>query len=591
MANFFVRSRPTANRAQNTAMTLGQKVVATSSTAFLGILFEVTTAGTTANTAGDPAWNTTIGGTTTDGGVTWTTRGGAGIWLASKAYALGDRVCRVSQTSLNSASTCIWECTTAGTSNSTEPTWPTTITAGTTTQADNTVTWTARACTTWDNANPFLAGLLKDFSNSTIKVSAADSIYVSKTHAEAPISGSFQNLTLAFPGGGNALPTRLLCVDDTGQPSSPTTLATGATFTISGSFNSIILSGFSQYIYGCQFINNCSSSGIMQIPNTSSGTFILDNCVLSLANSGNTTGRIEIGSNQSGVACAKVTLNNVQFSFAHTSQVIRVQPGDLSWKNTASPLPGTAPTILFDLNNGTNAGFLTIEGVDFTALGANSLFGSTLGGVGTNRIQIKNCKLGASTALSTATNQGTGAPIIDMINCDSGGTNYKYKAYRPGGTIDHELTKIMTGGASDGTTGISWKIATNANMGYPFALESPEISTWNDNSGTSKTATVEILTDSASALKNDEIWLELRYLKNSGDPTAGFGNNSKSDVLQSSAAQPTSTATWTTTGITNIMKQKLQVSFTPGQKGPVTAVVKLAKASTTVYVNPVMAIA
>jgi hypothetical protein len=232
-----------------------------------------------------------------------------------------------------------------------------------------------------------------------------------------------------------------------------------------------------------------------------------------------------------------------------------------------------------------------MEGLDLSGLGANSIFSSTLGGVGTNRIQIKNCKLGASTVLSASTNQGTAAPTIDMINSDSGGTNYKYKAYRPGGTIDHELTKIMTGGASDGTTGISWKMATNANMGYPFALESPEISTWNDNSGSSKTATVEILTDSVTALNNDDIWIELKYLKNSGDPTAGFVSNSKSDVLVANAAQPTSSVTWTTTGITNVMKQYLQVAFTPGQKGPVTAVVKLAKASKTVYVNPVMAIA
>jgi hypothetical protein len=312
--NFYVRSRPIANRAQNHANSLGDKVVATSSSAFLGILFEVTTAGTTANVAGDPAWNATVGGTTTDGGVTWTTRGGAGIWLANKAYALGDRVCKVSQTSQNAASTCIWECTTAGNSHATtEPTWPTTITAGTTTQADNTVTWTARACTTWDNSNPFLAGLLKDFSNSTIKVSVGDTINVSKTHAEAGLSGSFQNLTFAFPGAINALPTKMLCVDDTGQPQPPTALATGATFTLAGSFNSLIVSGVSQYIYGCSFVNNCSTSGLIQLPNTNMGSFIFDNCVMSLTNAGNSSGRIEIGSN--GVPVSKLTFINTQFSY------------------------------------------------------------------------------------------------------------------------------------------------------------------------------------------------------------------------------------------------------------------------------------
>ena len=54
------------------------------------------------------------------------------IWEASTAYGLGQKVV---PTTLNGY---VYECTVAGTSDSGEPTWPTTI-AGTV--ADNTVTW------------------------------------------------------------------------------------------------------------------------------------------------------------------------------------------------------------------------------------------------------------------------------------------------------------------------------------------------------------------------------------------------------------------------------------------------------------------
>jgi hypothetical protein len=135
-------------------------------------------------------------------------------------------------------------------------------------------------------------------------------------------------------------------------------------------------------------------------------------------------------------------------------------------------------------------------------------------------------------------------------------------------------------------------MATNStNSSWTHPLESFPIVAWNDNSGSSKTATVEILTDSASALNNDDVWLEIEYLGDSGSPLASFANNSKASIVASNAAQTSSSATWTTTGITNVMKQKLQITFTPQQKGVVKAVVKLAKASCTVYVDPVLSIA
>lgn len=85
-----------------------------------------------------PTWpaSPTIGTTLTDGNnVIWTYQKAVpGAWTANVSVAANTSIV------VNNG---IWNCTTAGTSGATAPTWPTTgLTAGTTTQTDNTVTWT-----------------------------------------------------------------------------------------------------------------------------------------------------------------------------------------------------------------------------------------------------------------------------------------------------------------------------------------------------------------------------------------------------------------------------------------------------------------
>ena len=175
-----------------------------------------------------------------------------------------------------------------------------------------------------------------------------------------------------------------------------------------------------------------------------------------------------------------------------------------------------------------------------------------------------------------------------MWNCDSGDTNYRLWIEDYAGSIKSETTLVKTGGASDGDTPLSWKMATTANAEYPLVLlRSPEIfSERITSTGSAKTITVDILHDSATALKDDEIWLEVQYLGTSGFPLGSFANDSKADVLAAGANQASSSATWTTTGMGNPNKQKLEVTFTPQEKGVAIVTVCMAKASYTVYVDP-----
>ena len=116
-------------------------------------------------------------------------------------------------------------------------------------------------------------------------------------------------------------------------------------------------------------------------------------------------------------------------------------------------------------------------------------------------------------------------------------------------------------------------------------MVSPEIVVWNDTTGAAKTVTVEIVTDGVT-LTDGECWLEVMYLGTSGVPLGTLIRDAKADVLASAANQTSSSETWTTTGLTTPIKQKLSVTFTPQEKGFFIARVVLAKPSTTVYVDP-----
>jgi hypothetical protein len=215
---------------------------------------------------------------------------------------------------------------------------------------------------------------------------------------------------------------------------------------------------------------------------------------------------------------------------------------------------------------------------------------STPGGSG--ELYLRNCKLPANWAgsLSAAT-PGPGC-IIEMANCDSADTNYRYWRETTFGSIKHETTIVRTDGASDGTTALSWRMASNADAdNYPHsALASPEIVKWNDTTGSAVTITVEILHDSVTDVTDRECWLEVDYLGTSGFPLSSRVSDGAADVLATAAGQTTSSATWTTTGLTNPNEQKLAVTFTPQEKGYLHARVMVAKASYTVFVDPLLTV-
>jgi hypothetical protein len=80
----------------------------------------------------------------------------------------------------------------------------------------------------------------------------------------------------------------------------------------------------------------------------------------------------------------------------------------------------------------------------------------------------------------------------------------------------------------------------------------------------------------------------VNYLADSGSPLGSFVSDAVADKLGATthADQATSSASWTTTGLTNPNAQKLAVTFTPQQAGYIHCRVMVAKASSTYYVDP-----
>lgn len=400
---------------------------------------------------------------------------------------------------------------------------------------------------------------------------AGDTIYLSQSHAESTAS------SINFPLAGTlASPTIVLCANDAAEP--PTAQATTATISTTLS-SGITFSGANYVVDGVEF-NVGTGTGTVSI-NMGSSTgnrSEFKNCSMILGSSGSAS-RIDFTSAPS--AFSKLT--NVGFKFAHAGQGIRPNNNVFVEMVNCSLLSGgTSPTTLF-LPSG--KGDITARGFDLR--NADSAINIMSAGQPTRAV-FSNIALPTSWSGSFVT--GTiSQPVerYEFYNCDSSDTNYRIHVKDYSGTLDEETIIVRTGGASDGTTPLSWRIVTTANAKEtPTPFATPPISVWNETVGSAVTATIEIIHDNATDLTDADVWVVVEYLGTSGVPMLSAVSDQRADILGSATNQATSAASWTTTGLTNPNEQKLSVSFTPQEKGFITARVFVGKPSYTLYVDP-----
>jgi len=439
-----------------------------------------------------------------------------------------------------------------------------------------------------NNADSGATWALAEADLHTPTWAAGDRVFVSQAHAQSTAAGI--SISLA---GTIADPTLLLCVNDAAEP--PTAMATTASVTTTG--NSAINITGQCLVDGFSFQAGTGAAGttaFITLGSTTGDGQRFEHCLFAL-NTSSTSQRISAPTNNGTAADGECVWVDCEVKFGSAGQGIVVGRGLLRWIGGGLASGGTSPTTLFAGGSTAHRSEVQIENITLTnaSAGINIFTAGTGGG---KRV-IRNSRLPASWSGVLVSGALTTGERYEMYNCDAGDTNYRLWVEDYAGSIKSETTIVRTGGASDGATPLAWQMVTSSNAQYSVnRLESPEIVQWNETTGSSLTATIEIIHDSQGAgsgskFQDDEIWLEVMYLGTSGFPLGTWISDCKADVLAAAANQADSSETWTTTGLTTPVKQKLSVTFTPQEKGFIHARVVMAKASKTAYICPKLAVA
>jgi len=520
----------------------------------------------------EPSWTVTRGAKNTSGTATFQEcTGQAGpngdltncpVWAASTAFTLGEVIYDVTSGSLQILSTA------SGNTSGSKPTFS--ATAGVTT-SDTSNVWTslgpASNYTGWQYPHARIANAVATTWNQ-----AGQTIYAASASAETGAATT----SLATKGTA-ASPVKILSVSTSAAP--PTALSAGASITTTGA-NTLTIEGSASacsYWYGVSFIGGSGdSSGMsMNISNTTPMDVVFDSCTFNLASTA-ASSTIQFTGWMQLLACT--------FIFGNTSQVFKINGGpNILIRGGTFAGSGSVPTTAF--NFGTVNSTLLVDGLDISAVTGNlcNIATGASQPAGMN-VVFENCKLGSGVSATTGSFTQIYNGGVKIHNSDSTNTNYRYYYTNYAGTVQHETTTYLN--ASDGTTNISWNFASSANSNFEIPFQSEEIMIWNDTTGSSKTATIELTT--ATTLTNGDFWVEFEYLGNSSYPISSKATTRVADILTMTAALTTSSASWNSAK-TN--KYSVSASFTPQQKGYIKARIYLAKPSVTVYVDPKITVA
>jgi hypothetical protein len=399
--------------------------------------------------------------------------------------------------------------------------------------------------------------------------SAGDKTYVADDHAETQGSA----MTITFPGT-NANPSFIYCADHTVALPGTGDLKTTGSVSTTGAF-SITFNG-SFYCYG--LIIAAGSGAVaanIVAANTGGNSQIFEACAMRL--NGTNVGVFQIGFD---AACE---WRNTTFQVGNAGSSIN--PGNscrFTWK-IGSILGVTVPTSLIAPNN--QLAIVYIEGVDLSNASGTLVSANPSGAL----VLLKDCKLPAS--ITRAATPTMAKSSVDMVRCDSAGTNYWFGRYRYQGTQIPETSIIRTGGAvgPDGT-GISHKITTTANSKWVMPFECEPFAINNLTTGSNRTVTVYGTINAGAVPNNDDVWIEVEYLGASGSPLGSFATATKMNNLATGSALTADGSTWGGGG-SGAGWSPFSISVTlsspqPQLKGYFYVTVKAAKVSTTFYIDP-----
>ena len=489
-------------------------------------------------------------------------------WAALTTYAVGNCRRQLAAPAVNAERVFCASAISTGISGAAEPTWNLGNAA---TTADAGVTWTERTgnasfqqqggvTNTWTAPAARIGDLTTTTGTSVL--ASGDRVFLSSDHAESTSLGEYR-----IQGGTSLSPISYISVNRTtgNIPPLAADITTGGSVTDPGGI--IDFDGF-HIINGISWI----ASTNIYLGDFVGGTLIFENSTLS--HSAASTGTFQIGSS---VVLDNTVLNSLYFN------LISGTPVFVEWRNTPLGYTGNAPTTLFATNGNTIAD-VNVHNVDMSGAGAATI---TSGDPKRMLINLTQCKLGSGYTLPTSFGDNGDPAYLNIIDCDSANTNYNNARVAYGGALTTETTITRTGGATDKVQAVSHKIVTDSqSKGLPNPqFTSFPIPIWNTSTGSALTATIEII--SSGTLNNNDIWSQCDGLTSSSTASGSSINNYPATPLTAAVAVTSSSAAWNATPATPVT-QKLNIALTPQKVGLIWCVVKVAKNSTTLYVDPLI---
>jgi hypothetical protein len=431
------------------------------------------------------------------------------------------------------------------------------------------------------------AGTGADFTNAYTTLGAAitaaaagDTYAIANDHAETAAA----NTTFTFKGT-SANPDFIYVVNRLTMGASPASadLTTINTSTFHITVTGAVTVQFDGAFY-CRGLSVSAGSGAnlasFILNSNASVAQYYDECFMKLAST-NASSSFLVGATNARL----VDLKNSQIQIGAAGQGISVKGGIFKWwsdRELAIVPGGTTPNPLFVNTGPGGVAYVTCDGLDLSVMSGKTIWSNSI--PAPQWPHIINCKLPASITLtSTPSNPAIGN--VDILVSDSAG-NTKVQRNHYAGVLTVETTVVPSSPspASDGTTSMTWKVATTSNAKRITPFETFTYDEWIGTTGSPITRTFEVIND-GTTLTNTDIWAEARYLGNASNPIASGVSSAPADMLAAATNLTSSGATWTTTGLTTPVTQQIAVTFTPQQAGYARVSFKVAKASKSVWIN------
>ena len=440
---------------------------------------------------------------------------------------------------------------------------------------------------TWALAKATVAGALAVAANG-------DTIYVDSAHSysSAAAAITWNPASAAF--------TRIVSVNRNGSTTTGHSgWLAGATEQVTGNFAFNVGSASTSlrlYIWGLTV--SLATGNINQPLNIATGTNAIcsvemESCTLKCPGS-NSGQRFTIGGSFGGVVPTRAKFANcVFYSKDNTSGgAFSLQKGVFEFCGCSHVFSGSnksAALIQF-------AG-VTAQATTFTMLACDWSSFNTSGGalvsvtnweMGEGR--LVNCKLSGTPAVVSGT-WSNNLPSLTLINADSGDTHNVFEYRNRLGTITENTSKYANTGAQFDGSGISWEIITTASCSEQEPFVTPWLMRWADEIS-SRTVSLELAHDSATALTNRTAWPEWEYLGDASFPLGTLSSGRFGTPFEGTAADwSSSSEAWTgISGFTNPSKQTLAATFTPAERSLLRARLNVGAASKTLYLDPALRI-